>query len=206
MSIPSFLPRFRWQLGRGTPVEDGVDGSKDCNVRVFQHQVGFLTKDVAVPWVGLIREWMGRAGGTGTNLWNSQAAMRRMDSWLGRLGRKPIRGYLKFHKRAVRDAIRNGRGVGIAVDYGKWNELMGSSGDPNYRGGHGIWAVGEKRWKDGTIVWLIYDSLEDNRRNTIPQGPKWRPRWKVLKAAEVWARRTNGTEVVALVARGGGKA
>jgi len=120
------------------------------------------------------------------------------------VGRKPIRVYLKFHKSEVIKAIQNGRVVCIAIDYGVFNKKMSKTGDPNFTGGHGIAVLGEKKWNDGTIVWRLYDSLDDNRRNSIPQGPRWVPRYKVLKAAEAWAKKTNDTEVVAAVFRGGG--
>lgn len=204
--IPGFIPRLRPQLGRGTPVPRRTRGSLDCNVRALQHLFGRLTKDTAVPWVDLARGWMGRPGPTGTTLWNSQRAFTQADAWLAERGRKPIRGYLKFTKKALKKAIVNKRIVAVAIDYGTFNDLMGRTGDPNYRGGHGVTVMGQKRWGRGTIVWLLHDSLDDERRPGIPKGYRWVPRWKVLKAAGAWARRTNGTEVIALVARGGGKA
>ena len=204
--LPRYRPRFRPQLGRGTPVPGATRGSKDCNLRAFQHALGKLTRDTAVPWVRHIRQAMGRPGPTGTNLWDTRKAARELDGWMEQRGRKPVRAYLKFTRKAARQAVRKLRPLVMAVDYGEWNDLMGRTGDPNYRGGHAIFVLGQKRWADGTIVWCVWDSLEDNRRNAIPQGPKWRPRWKVLKAARVWADKTApGAQLVACVVRGGGK-
>lgn len=204
-TIPKYWMRLRTQLGKGTPVPGGTRGSRDCNVRSFQHGFGYLTRDNAVPWVSLIRKWMEREGPTGTNLWDSQKACIAADDWLARQDRKRIRLYLKFRKRAVIKAIQAKRVVTLAIDYGEWNRLMGRTGDPNYKGGHAITVLGELRWTLG-LVWKVYDSLEDDRRPEIPQGPKWRPRWKVLRAAKVWADKTAPTaEVVAGVYRGGGK-
>jgi hypothetical protein len=203
-AIPNYWPRFRSQLGKGTPVPGATRGSKDCNVRAFQHAFGQLTKDKFVPWVDNIRIRMGRPGPTGTTLWNSQKAAATYDAALKQRGRKPIRVYMKYTKDGVKKAVRNKAPVCIAIDYGQFNKQMSRTGDPNFTGGHGIMVLGEKKWNDGTIVWKLYDSLDDNRRNSIPQGPRWVPRYKVLKAAEVWARKTNNTEVVAGVFRGGG--
>ena len=205
-TIPTYWPRLRTQLGKGTQVPGGTQGARDCNVRAFQHGFDYLTRGRFIPWVESIRVRMGRPGPTGTNLWDSQQAALTYDDALARRGRNPIRVFLKFTKRAVKQAIRDKRIVVLAVDYGEWNRRMGKTGDPNYDGGHAIAVLGEKQWSDGTIVWRVYDSLEDNRRDAIPQGPKWRPRWKVLKAAEAWALKTKpGAEVVAGVFRGGGK-
>lgn len=201
----SYTPRLRTQLGKGTKVPGGTQGARDCGIRAFQHGFGYLTHDKAVPWVQSIRNRMGRPGPTGTNIWDMEQAALTYDDWLDERGRKPIRLYKKFSKAAIRKAVQAGHIVTLAVDYGEWNERMGKTGDPNYRGGHAIDVLGEKRWPDGTVVWQVFDSLEDNRRNEIPQGPKWRPRWKVLKAAEAWARKTSGTQVVGGVFRGGGK-
>lgn len=203
-AIPGFFPRLRTQLGKGTPVPKRTRGALDCNIRAGQHVFGRLTKDKGVPWVELLRGWMGRPGATGTNLWDTQRGFKKADSWLGKMGRKPIRGYMKFTKAAVRKAIRQKRIVMLAIDYGEFNKLMGKTGDPNYNGGHGVAVQGEKKWENGTIVWCLYDSLDDERRPGIPQGYRWVPRSKVIRAAEKWAKRTNGTEVIALVARGGG--
>ena len=202
-----FWPRLRTQLGKGTPDPTGeaMQGSRDCNVRAFQHGFGYLTRDRAVPVVWLIRRKMGRSGFTPTNLWDSKQAAEKFDGWLARHGRRPIRLYLKFTKRSVRLAVEQERIVTLAVDYGSWNKLMSRTGDPNYTGGHAITVLGEKRWPDGTIVWNVYDSLEDNRRAEIPMGTTWRPRWKILQAAGAWAKKTQpGAEVVAAVYRGGG--
>jgi hypothetical protein len=203
-TIPKFWPRLRTQLGKGTPVPRRTRGSLDCNIRSFQHGFGYLTGDRAVPLVSVIRAWMDHSGPKPTNLWDSQRAAKEADNWLANRGRKRIRIYLKFTKNAVTKAVRNKRIVTLAIDYGEWNRRMGRTGDPNFTGGHAITVLGEVRWTAG-LVWKVYDSLEDNRRPEIPQGPKWRPRWKILKAAEVWARKTNNTEVVAAVYRGGGK-
>ena len=203
-SIPKYWPRFRSQLGKGTPVPGATRGSKDCNVRAFQHAFGFLTKDKFVPYVDNIRIRMGRPGPTGTTLWNSQKAAATYDAALAKVGRKPIRVYLKFTKKALIADVQAGRVACIAIDYGQFNKNMNKTGDPNFKGGHGIMVLGEKRWNDGTLVWRLYDSLDDNRRNSIPQGPRWVPRYKVLAAAQAWAKKTNDTEVVAAVFRGGG--
>lgn len=207
-TIPKWWPRLRTQLGKGTPVPGATRGSKDCGPRSFMHGFGYLTRDKAVPWVSLIRDWMERKGPTGTNVWDMQKAAKAADDWLAKRGRNPIRVYLKFTRSAVKDAVRNKRIVQLAVDYGEWNRIMGKTGDPNYKGGHSITVLGERRWDNGTIVWRVYDSLEDNRRNEIPMGPKWRPRWKVLRAAKVWANKTApgvDVELVGGVFRGGGR-
>lgn len=201
---PAFIPRLRTQLGKGTPVPGRTRGSKDCGVRTFQHGMGYVSKDRAVATVPVIREWMEREGPQGTNVWDMYTAAGKTKAFMAERGRKPLRFYKVFKRRGIINAVQRGKFCQVSIDYGAWNSLVGRTGDPNYRGGHSIGVCGEKRWKDGTLVWLVFDSLEDNRRREIPRGPNWRPRWKVLNAAKVWADKTApGAEVVAGVFGGG---
>ena len=211
-SLPDYWPRFRSQLGKGTPVPGATRGSKDCGMRSFQHAFGFLTHDKFVPWVDNIRQRMGRVpyldGGElvvpGSNVWDMEKAAKTYDAALARRGRKPIRVYKKFSTASLRRAVNAGRVVQVAIDYGVFNRVMGRTGDPNYSGGHSVVVLGEKKWGNGAVVWKLYDSLDDERRPGIPQGPRWVPRWKVIKAAEAWSGGKG--HVTAGVFRGGHKA
>lgn len=213
----TFMPRFRPQLGRGTPVPGRTRGSKDCGMRSFQHGFGALTHDCFVPTVKSIRTamdrepyWLPSTGQVvvpGSNVWDMEEAARTYDRELARNGHKPIRVYKKFLTKSLKLAVRAGKPTQVALDYGVFNQVMGRTGDPNYTGGHSVLIAGEKRWPSGTIVWLLYDSLDDARRPEIPgPGPRWVPRWKVIRAARAWANKTTaGAEVVAGVFRGGQK-
>jgi len=207
-TIPAWVPRLRTQLGKGTPVPGRTRGSRDCGMRTFEHGMGYVSRDEAVASVQRIREWMEREPVNGrvpgSNVWDMHLAASKADAFMEARGRRPLKFYKVFKRRGVINAVQRGKFCQVSIDYGAWNSLVGRSGDPNYRGGHSIGVCGEKRWKDGTLVWLVFDSLEDNRRREIPRGPIWRPRWKVLNAAKVWADKTApGAEVVCGIFGGG---
>jgi hypothetical protein len=137
------------------------------------------TKGRLKPHPPELRKRMGTPGPQTTNVYDAQQGVQ---SYKGGTKWRPMRYYIKRRVSDVKAAVRDGKPVQLAIHYGAFNDVMGRTGDPYFRGGHSIMVCEQKKWKDGTVVWLLYDSLDDQRRMTIPQGPRWVPRWKVIKA------------------------
>ena len=176
-------PPLRKQLN-GHP-----SGSVNCGPKTVQMGVNSRTDNTKNPSVDTLRKRMGRPNGQPTNVWNSEAAI---DGWAIASGRKPL-AYKRLHNiQSVKDVQKAnadkspGQFIQVAISYRKWNEVVSKSGSSTFVGGHSIGILGQKKWNDGTVVWLVYDPLEDARRGGIPQGPKWRPRWKVITAMEAF--------------------
>lgn len=179
-----YLPKFQKQLGRGTPVPGRTRGSRDCGPRTVQMGLDFITKGEKVPGITEIRRRMGRPGPQQTNIWNAQQCV---ESYVRIRGRKPLRYFIKDNIDSVSAAIRNGKYVHACIDYGRWNQLMRKTGDPNFKGGHSVGLLGQRK-KNGTVQWLLFDPIDDGRRAGIAgPGPRWVPRWKVIKAMEAFA-------------------
>jgi hypothetical protein len=85
-------------------------------------------------------------------------------------------------------ALRNGRGVLMAIDHGVINSWDDShpkpnySGDPAFYGMHMIFIAGI-RTQDGQVQVREWDSLHDKRRPGIPDGPLWVPSAMIRRAA-----------------------
>jgi len=126
-----------------------------------------------------LRKRMGTPGPQQTNIWDMQ---KGVESYGGGNKWRAMRYYIKRTTVDVKNAVRNGKKLQVCIHYGKWNDLMNKTGDPNFAGGHSVGIYGQKKWNDGTIVWLLWDPLDDARRSVIPAGPRWVPRWKVLGA------------------------
>lgn len=167
----SFIPPHQKQLGRPT-------GSTACGPVSISVGIHAITRGDIKPGIQDIRARMGKADGP-TNVWDAERAVTSYKH-----GGKPLTYRKVFDIEKVKTAVKNGRPVQIAVDYGMWNKRMQTTGSPTFIGGHSLLVYGQKRWKDGTVVWRVYDSLEDARRPGIPKGWKWRPRWKVVDAME----------------------
>lgn len=183
-----------------------VSAAVNCGPKTVQMGINSRTDNIRNPSIDVIRRRMGRPNGQATNVWNSEACV---DGWTF-AGRKPLR-YRRIHNIAtVKDVQKAnadkdpGQFLQVAIDYGKWNELCSRTGSSTFSGGHSVGILGQKTWNDGTVVWLMFDPLEDKRRTGIPKGPKWRPRWKVIKAMESFYGRTG--KCYAGQFYGGGKA
>lgn len=173
-------PPLRKQLN-GHP-----SGSTNCGPKTVQMGVNSRTDNTQNPSIDIIRKRMGRPNGQATNVWNSEACV---EGW--KLGNRKLLHYRRIHNiQTVKDiqkknaSLNPGQYLQVAIDYGEWNKLVEKSGSPTFSGGHSVGILGQKKWKDGTVVWLMYDPLEDGRRGGIKKGPSWRPRWKVIKAME----------------------
>ena len=186
-----YTPRFQPQLGRGST------SSYDCGPRTLQMGIDFLTRGAKRPGPGDLRQRMDKVGPVPTNIWDAERAVESFQH-----GGEPLKYWKQFTNANVKKAVKNGRYVHICVDYGKWNQVMDKTGSPSFLGGHSMGVLGQKRWNDGTVVWLVWDPLEDKRTTAIPQGPKWRPRWKVIKAMEAFA---GGADECYAGVLGGGK-
>ena len=178
------LPKHQAQLGRGPPVPGRTRGSRDCGPRTWQMGVDYLTKGQKVPGITELRR---RGNVPGPQPTNVQDAKLAVESYQKIKGRKPLRYYIKSRIADVKTAVAKGKFVQCAIDYGKFNDLMHRTGDPNFRGGHSIGILGQKTLKSGRVRWLLWDPLDDNRRGEIPQGPRWVDRWKVIRSMESFA-------------------
>ncbi len=138
------------------------------------------TKGRLKPGPKELRDRMGTPGPQTTNVWD---AKQGVESYKGGTKYKPMRYYIKRKVSEVKAAVRDGKPCQLAIHYGVFNDLMNRTGDPYFRGGHSVMVCEQrKRKSDGEILWLLFDSLDDQRRTVIPQGPRWVPRWKVIRA------------------------
>lgn len=185
-------PKFRSQLGKGTPVPGGTRGSLDCGVRAVQHGIAGLTHGQLIVPVPEIRDRMNREGAEPTNTTDAERCVDSFDAEMARYDRRPLqyvrlRGEL-FLQHLI-DASKSGEGVQWAIDYGTFNRLMHRlglrTGDPGYDDGHSIYTQGWRRAK-GRIFLFGYDSLDDHRRSEIPQGPRWIPASPIIGAWEAF--------------------
>lgn len=178
-----YLPKHQTQLGRGTPVPGAMRGSLDCGVRAVQMGVDKVTHGEKVPTVPDIRKRMGESGPRPTSILDAQ---RAVESYVRIKGRKPLRYLVRWTIEGVRDAVRRGRMVQVAIDYGVFNRLMARTGDPGFTGGHSIDILGQRQ-RRGRLWWLLWDALDDQRRPGIPKGPRWVPAVHIISAAEAFA-------------------
>lgn len=124
-----------------------------------------------VPNIATIRRRMGKPGPQTTTTADAARAVRASG----------YRYYLVRDVAKIRRAVRNGRPVQLAIDYGVLNDELRRTGDPNFRGGHSVLVYGQRR-RQGVVEWRLFDSLDDKRRSNIPQGPRWVPRRVLLRA------------------------
>ena len=178
-----YLPKHQPQLGRGVAVPGRTKGSRDCGPRTVQMGIDFQSKGAKKPTIPTIRQKMGRPGPQQTNIYNTKQAVDGMPV----PGRKPLRYFIKSRTSDVEAAVRAGKYVQLCLDYGMFNRLMNKkTGDPNFTGGHSVGVVGQRK-KNGVVQWLLFDPLDDQRRRGIPKGPRWVPKWKLLRALESFA-------------------
>lgn len=173
--------KFQPQLGRGIPVPGGTQGSRDCGPRVVQMGIdGQVNHVILIP---ALRRKMGVPGPQVTNVADAKRGVEAINV----RGHKPMTYTIRTLASELRAAVRAGRYVQVCIDYGKWNQLVGQTGDPGFTEGHSIGVRGQRTFR-GKVQWKVYDPLEDHRRPGIPQGPRWIARDKVVKAAEAFAR------------------
>jgi hypothetical protein len=108
---------------------------------------------------------------------------RRALSGLPVPGRTPLRAYVRRDAARIKQAIRRGRPVVLAISYLAWNRTTEKrTGDPRFIGAHSVLVFGERRRGHG-VEWRLFDPLEDGRREGIERGPTWRRRRDVMAAA-----------------------
>lgn len=171
------IPDHQTQLGRGSRVPGRTMGSRDCGPRTVQMGIDAVTCGVFVPPITSIRKRMDKPGGVPTSI---DDAKRAVESYKG------LRYFRKDTVEGVQAVVKAGKFVQLAIDYGVFNDLMRATGDPAYRGGHSVGVMGERK-RGGTVQWLLFDPLDDDRRDGIPWGPRWVPRRKLIKALESFA-------------------
>jgi len=157
--------------------------------------VDFLTKGELVPTIRDLRDRANVEGPQPTSILDAQ---RAVESYVNIRGRRPLRYAPKSSVADVRTAVRAGRFVQCAIDYGKWNALLARTGDPDYGDGHSIGVLGFRM--EEQPQWLTWDPLCDGRRDGIPRGPVWVFAWKVIDALEAF---TPGAGIQAGVFYGG---
>lgn len=179
----AYLPKFQKQLGVGTPVPGATKGSRDCGPRTIQMGIDKQTRGRRVPTIDAIRKKMGTPGPQQTNIYD---AKQGVEAFPAVKGHKPLRYYIKSRTADVKEAVKRGKYVQCCIHYGVWNRLMKATGDPNFTGGHSVGVYGQ-RTRNDVVQWLLWDPLDDKRRRGIPQGPRWVPREKVIRAMEAFA-------------------
>jgi hypothetical protein len=179
-----YRPKFQKQLnGKGAiPVPGKTKGARDCGPRASLHGIDALTHGELLPSVSHFRAKAGVSGPQKTNIYDLQ---RGIEAYTPR-GRKPLRLFIKSFVGDVKTAVSSGKGVLLCIHYGKFNQLANKTGDPYYTGGHSI-SVFDERGRGDDIEWLLYDSLDDARREGIPQGERWVKRSIIVESMEAFA-------------------
>lgn len=178
-----YLPSHQAQLGAGIPVPGGTRGSRDCGPRSTSVGVAAQTHGQRVPSVREIRIRAGTPGPQATSILD---AKRAVDSYQRIKGRRPLTMLLRSTTVGLEEALKRGRMLQVAIDYGTFNRLMRRTGDPGFTGGHSVSVVG-LRFRKGRRWTLLYDSLDDRRRYGIPQGARWVPLNAITSSAEAFA-------------------
>ena len=183
--MAEYRPKFQRQLnGNGAiPVPDGTPGARDCGPRAAQHGIDWLSRGESVPSIRNIRDRGDVPGPQTTNIYDLRQAV---ESFVPK-GRKPLRLFVKDYVTDIREAVAADKGVLLCIHYGVFNQLASKTGDPNYRRGHSVFVLGQ-RSHDSDIEWLLFDSLDDHRRNEIPQGPRWVRRSILVASMEAFAK------------------
>ena len=187
--MPSvYHPAHRSQLGKGVPVPGRSRGSVDCGPRTVQMGIDQLTRGEQVPSIVEIRRRMGKPGPVPTSTTDADRCVESFGPQNDRRGLDYVRLQGAVYEPLLRDAVRAGEYVQVAIDYGVFNRQLGKrTGDPNFTGGH---SIGIHGWRihGGKAQWQLFDPLDDGRRAGIPKGPRW-----VSPAAVVAAWRAFGS-------------
>lgn len=168
-------PPLFTQLGKGTPVPGRTRGSRDCGVRVTQMGVYAASCGYLRPDIPDLRRRMGRPGPQQTNTTNAQQCAQSYG----------LRYWRKSNVESVKKAVSKGAFVQLAIDYGVLNDRLGRTGDPNFRGGHSVGVMGEKK-VGSNVMWRLFDPLDDGRRAGIPKGPRWVKRSDLVAALKAF--------------------
>lgn len=180
-----YRPKHQAQLGAGIPVPGMTQGARDCGPRATSMGIDFQTRGQLVPGIRDIREEGGVVGPVPVSIRDMQRAVA---SYRTIRGRRPLQLFVKDYIGDVKAAMNAGKYVLLCIDYGRFNDLVGKSGDSAYRRGHMVGVVGE-RWHDGHVEWLLFDALDDHRRPEVPRGPRWVKRMVLVESMEAYARR-----------------
>jgi len=186
-----YMPKHQRQLGVGVRVPGRTRGSRDCGPRSWSMGVDARSKGRRRPTVVWLRKRGGVEGPQSTSIDDAKRAVHGLRV----RGRSPMRYWRTRDVANVRRWVRKGRPAHLAIDYGKWNDLLGDrTGDPRFRGGHSVMVYGQRRER-GLLEWLLWDPLEDGRRAGIPVGPTWYPRWQIISAARALGARYGRSDI-----------
>ena len=173
-------PKFQSQLNRGKT------SSTDCGPRSWQMGIDAQTHGDKRPAPDETRKRAGCGDGT-TSIYDADKAVETYTP----KGRKDLKYYIKSKLDDVKEAVKNGKGVHVCVDYGEFNKRSPKTGDPNFKGGHSMYVLGQRKktGNDGEtkVQWHLYDPLMDGRRSGIAQGPAWIERKHITKSMEAFA-------------------
>jgi hypothetical protein len=150
--------------------------------------VDWATRGQVVPSVRAIRD---RGDVPGPQSTNVDDCVKAVESYRSVRGRKPLRAYKKSYVGDVKSAVAAGKYVMCCILYGKFNQVTGRTGDPNFNGpksGHSIGVCGQRSYQ-GKVQWRIYDPLDDHRRPELSQrGPRWVDRDDIVVSMEALAK------------------
>ncbi len=174
-----YQPLHQAQLGRGVPVPGGTTGARDCGPRSWQMAADARSHGRIRPGVRRLRRRAGAPGPVPTSIDHARRALHGLPV----AGRTPLRYYRKRRVAEVRQAVRRGKPVHLAIDYGAWNRSQrGRTGDPNFRGSHSVLITRQRKRGHG-VEWLLFDPLDDGRRRGIERGGRWVLRRHLIAAA-----------------------
>lgn len=160
-----------------------TQGSRDCGPRSGQMGIDAITQGQRRPAPQELRERMGTPGPQQTNIWDMK---KGVESYKNVPGRKPLRYYIKRKLSELKQAAAAGKPIQLCIHYGVWNQQASKTGDPFFTGGHSVLIRGQRR-KGGRVQWLLFDPLDDSRRSSIAQGPRWVDRSKLIAAVLAFA-------------------
>ena len=190
--MANYTPRHHPQLYHGEKVPGRTQGSVDCGPRAWQHALDAASKGEYTPNEPKLREKGGVPGPQQTNVYDAERAINKFS------GIKYVR---KTKMDDIKKAVAKGFAVHLCLDYGVFNkEEKKKTGDPNFSGGHSVAVVREKKTDNGTVKWLLFDSLDDARRKEIPQGPRWVKRSSLVAATKTFG--SNGKIYAGVVKKG----
>lgn len=169
--------------------------SVDCGVRATSMAIDKATRGAKAPPVKVLRARMGKTGVVPTNVADWERAITSYDTAAelgGEFERLTGTPLVAGESARVANHLRKGHGAIVAVDYGRYRQLMPhKAGSTSFSGYHAILFTGLANGR--TKSW---DSLLDGRYRGCPNGPVLVPWDKVREAAQLVGKQEAGTPSV----------